>query len=225
MAAGNIKTDAKEYNLRIYSEYKSIEQISNITVKAGTVPIRLKDVATVEDGFEEQSSDVRVNGGQGVAVVINKQSDANTVQTVRAVRNALPEIKKILPSSVEFTTIFDSAEFTEKSIDNLSSTAVMSFVIVVFVIYLFLRNWRSSLIMAISMPVSIITTFAVLYLSNLTLNVISMAGLALAIGMLVDNSIVVLENIFRHRDLGHEDMDVAADTGASEMGTPIIASH
>ncbi|NLE02755.1 MAG: efflux RND transporter permease subunit [Fibrobacter sp.] len=224
VAAGNIKTDAKEYNLRIYSEYKSIEQISNITVKAGTVPIRLKDVATVEDGFEEQSSDVRVNGGQGVAVVINKQSDANTVQTVRAVRNALPEIKKILPSSVEFTTIFDSAEFTEKSIDNLSSTAVMSFVIVVFVIYLFLRNWRSSLIMAISMPVSIITTFAVLYLSNLTLNVISMAGLALAIGMLVDNSIVVLENIFRHRDLGHEDMDVAADTGASEMGTPIIAS-
>ncbi|HEX2957803.1 MAG TPA: efflux RND transporter permease subunit [Chitinispirillaceae bacterium] len=224
VAAGNIRTDVKEYNLRIYSEYRTVDQISSIMVKSGTVPVRLKDIATVEDGFEEQTSDVRVNGGQGVAVVINKQSDANTVQTAQAIRKALPGIKKVLPPGVEFTTIFDTAEFTEKSVDNLSSTAMMSFIIVVFVIYLFLRNWRSSLIMAVSMPISIITTFGVLYLSNLTLNVISMAGLALAIGMLVDNSIVVLENIFRHRDLGHENMDVAADVGTSEMGTPIIAS-
>jgi HAE1 family hydrophobic/amphiphilic exporter-1 len=224
VAAGNIRTDVKEYNLRIYSEYRTVDQISNITVKAGSVPVRLKDIATVEDGFEEQTSDVRVNGGQGVAVVINKQSDANTVQTAQAIRKALPGIIKVLPSGVEFSTIFDTAEFTEKSMNNLSSTALMSFIIVVFVIYLFLRNWRSSLIMAVSMPVSIITTFGVLYLSNLTLNVISMAGLALAIGMLVDNSIVVLENIFRHRDLDHADMNLAADAGASEMGTPIIAS-
>ncbi|MBN1603683.1 MAG: efflux RND transporter permease subunit [Chitinispirillaceae bacterium] len=224
VAAGNIRTDVKEYNLRIYSEYRYINQIRNLIVKPGAVPVRLTDIATVEDGFEEQTSDVRINGGQGVAIVISKQSDANTVQTAQAIRKALPAIQKILPSGVKFTPIFDSAEFTEKSINNLSSTALMSFIIVMFVIYLFLRNWRSSLIMAVSMPISIITTFAVLYLSNLTLNVISMAGLALAIGMLVDNSIVVLENIFRHRNLDHEDMDVAADIGASEMGTPIIAS-
>lgn len=224
VSGGSIRTDVKEYNLRIYSEYRSVDQIRNITVKAGATPVHLKDVAFVEDGFEELTSDVRVNGGQGVAIVVNKQSDANTVQAARAIRKALPGIKNVLPPGVEFTTIYDTAEFTENSINNLSSTAIMSFIIVVFVIYLFLRNWRSSMIMAVSMPVSIVTTFAVLYLSNLTLNVISMAGLALAIGMLVDNSIVVLENIFRHRDFDHEDMNLAAEAGASEMGTPIIAS-
>ncbi|MBN1577855.1 MAG: efflux RND transporter permease subunit [Chitinispirillaceae bacterium] len=223
VSSGSIKTAAKEYNLRIYSEYRSLDQIQNITVKAGAVPVRLKDVAIVEDGFEESTGDVRVNGGQGVAVVISKQSDANTVQTARNIRKALPNILKILPSGVAFTVIFDTAEFTEHSINNLFRTAVMAFIVVVFVIYLFLRNWRGSLIMALSMPISMILTFAVLYLSDLTLNVISMAGLALAIGMLVDNSIVVLENIFRRRAI-NPDMAKAADEGASEMSTPIIAS-
>lgn len=224
VSSGSIKTDTKEYNLRIYSEYRSLEHIQGIILKPGAVPVRLKDVAIVEDGYEEAIGDVRVNGGQGVAVVISKQSDANTVQTAKAVRKALPNIKKILPPGVEFAIIFDSAEITEKSINNLSSTAMMSFIVVVFVIYIFLRNRRGSLIMALSMPISVILTFAVLYMSKLTLNVISMAGLALAIGMLVDNSIVVLENIFRHRDIEHDDMAKAAEIGAAEVSTPIIAS-
>ncbi|MBN1309595.1 MAG: efflux RND transporter permease subunit [Chitinispirillaceae bacterium] len=224
VAAGSIKTDVKEYNLRIYSEYRSVGHIGNITVKPGAVPVRLKDVAIVEDGFEEPSGDVRVNGNQGVAVIVSKQSDANTVQAAQAVRAALPEIKKVLPSGVEFTTMFDTAEFTESSMDNLVKTAMVSFIVVVFIILLFLRNWRGSFIMALSMPISVILTFAVLYLANLTLNVISMAGLALAVGMLVDNSIVVLENVFRHRDLDHEDMATAAEAGSTEMSMAIIAS-
>ena len=223
VSSGNIKTNTKEYNLRIYSEYRSLQQIQNITVKPGVVPVRLRDVAIVEDGFEESSGDVRINGGQGIAVVISKQSDANTVRTAANIHKALPVIKRALPNGVEFSTIFDSSEFTTNSMNNLSNTALMSFIIVVFVIFLFLRNWRGSLIMAVSMPVSIVVTFAVLFLSDLTLNVISMAGLALAIGMLVDNSIVVLENIFRHRNQG-AGIVKAADEGASEVGSAIIAS-
>ncbi|MFP4417999.1 MAG: efflux RND transporter permease subunit [Chitinispirillaceae bacterium] len=210
VSSGNIKTAAKEYNLRIYSEYRSLQQISNITVKPGEVPVKLKDVALVEDGFKEASGDVRINGGQGIAVIISKQSDANTVQAAANVREALADVKKVLPDGVH-------------SINNLSSTAIMSFIIVVFVIFMFLRNWRGSLIMAVSMPVSVVVTFAVLFMADLTLNVISMAGLALAIGMLVDNSIVVLENIFRHHDRSTA-ISKAADEGASEMGTAIIAS-
>jgi hydrophobic/amphiphilic exporter-1 (mainly G- bacteria), HAE1 family len=224
VSSGSIKTDTKEYNLRIYSEYRSLEQLQNIVVKPGAVPVRLNDIAVVEDGYEEEAGDVRVNGGQGVAIIVSKQSDANTVEAARGIRKALPEILKVLPEGVAFTTIFDSAEITEKSINNLGSTAIISFFIVVLVIYIFLRNRRGSLIMALSMPISVILTFAVLYMANLTLNIISMAGLALAIGMLVDNSIVVLENIFRHRDFDHGDMSTAAETGASEVATPIIAS-
>lgn len=223
VSSGSVKTATKEYNLRIYSEYLSVDQIRNIIVKPGESPIRLKDVANVEDGYEEGVGDVRINGSQGVGIVISKQSDANTVLAAKYINEALPGIKNILPGGITFTSIFDSSEMTTKSVDNLSSTAFMSFIIVVFIIYIFLRNWRSSMIMAISMPISIILTFAVLYMSDLTLNVISMAGLALAIGMLVDNSIVVLENIVRHHDK-HTSISKAADEGASEVSSAIIAS-
>src|SRR5690554_5345839 len=138
VSSGNIRTVTKEYNLRIYSEYRSIDQIRNVIVKPGAVPIRLKDVANVEDGFEEATGDVRINGAQGVGIILSKQSDANTVLAAKLVREALPEILKVLPGDIKFSTIFDSSEFTTKSIDNLSSTAFMAFIIVVFLIYLFL---------------------------------------------------------------------------------------
>lgn len=223
VSSGNIKTFTKEYNLRIYSEYRSLEQIKNIVIKPGTVPLRLKDVALVEDGFKEQTGDVRINSRQGIAIVVSKQSDANTVQAAAHVKTELENIKKVLPQGVDFEILYDTSEFTSNSLKNLFDTAIMSLFVVILVIFAFIRSFRGSLIMAISMPISIILTFAVLYLSDLTLNVISMAGLALAIGMLVDNSIVVLENIFRYRSLGYKSVE-ASEQGASEMSTAIIAS-
>ena len=222
--AGNIKTKTKQYNLRVYSEYRSIDQIENVVIKrVETGPVLVKNVAQVEDGFEELTADVRINSGQGVAILATKQSDANTVQTVKNIYNMLPKIEKSLPAGTEFNVIFDTAEFTQRSINNLSNTALFSLLLAIAVIYFFLRNWRGSLIMAVSMPISIIFTFGVLMVADLTLNIISMAGLALAIGMLVDNSIVVLENIFRYRDEG-TDAITSADKGASEVGMAITAS-
>jgi HAE1 family hydrophobic/amphiphilic exporter-1 len=222
--AGNIETELKSYNLRVFSEYSKLEDISNtiVTVK-GTENVYVKDVAEVEDGYKESTTEVRAEFGEGIVIQITKQSDANTILTSRGVIDALPQITKQLPQGTKFTVIWDQSDFILRSINNLRNTAVIAFVMAFLVIYFFLRNWRGSIIMGIAMPLSIIATFAVLYAADLTLNIISMAGLALAVGMLVDNSIVVLENIYRHRELGESSLQ-SADLGASEVGMAITSS-
>jgi len=222
--AGTIETSNKNYNLRVLSEYLSVEQIKNtiITFKSG-IPIYVKDVAKVEDGFKENTNEVRADYGEGVMLVLMKQSDANTVQTSNKVKEAIPDIIKRLPQGTKFSPIWDQSDFILKSVKNLQSTAIIAFVLAFIVIYFFLRNFRGSLIMGISIPVSVITTFAVMFAANVTLNIISMAGLALAIGMLVDNSIVVLENIYRHREMDKNLMD-SAEIGTKEVGMAITAS-
>lgn len=222
--AGNIETENKSYNLRVFSEYTSIDQIKNtiITYKNGT-PVYVKDVANVIDGYKENATEVRSDYTEGVMVMIYKQSDANTVLTSRRIAEALPEITKRLPQETKFTVLWDQSDFILRAVNNLRNTAFIAFVMAFIVIYFFLRNLRGSIIMGISIPMSIVTTFAVMYAADLTLNIISMAGLALAVGMLVDNSIVVLENIYRHRELG-KDAETSAELGAKEVGIAITAS-
>lgn len=221
---GTIETHTKNYNIRIMSEYRSLDQIKNtiVTLK-GPQPIYVKDVADVVDGYKESSSEVRADKGEGITILITKQSDANTVLTSRKVKEAFPEIQKRLPEGTKISVLWDQADFIMRSIKNLSNTAVIAFIMAFLVIYFFLRNWRGSFIIGISIPVAVIATFAVLYAGNLTLNIISMAGLALAVGMLVDNSIVVLENIYRHRELGETTLN-SADVGTTEVGMAITAS-
>lgn len=221
---GTIETPGKSFQLTLLSEFNTLDEIRKTTVAMrGGKAVCVEDIASVEDGFKEASTEVRANFGEGIMIMINKQSDANTVQTTRHVNESLPGILKQLPQGTKFSTIWSQADFITKSINNLRDSALIAFVLSFLVIYIFLRNLRGSIIMAISMPVSILATFGVLYASNLTLNIISMAGLALAVGMLVDNSIVVLENIYRHREMG-ENRNDAANTGASEVGMAITAS-
>lgn len=222
--AGKIETSTRKFNLRLYSEFRSIEAIRETVLKLQDgLPVLVKNVAEVEDGYQELLMDVRVDAKAGIALLISKQSDANTVQTANAVKKALPGITELLPQGTQFGTIFDQSEFILLAVGNLSTTAIIAFALAALVIYIFLRNWRGSFIIGAAIPVSVIATFGVLMLAGLTLNVISMAGLALAIGMLVDNSIVALENIYRHRQMG-KSATLAADEGASEVGLPIIAS-
>jgi len=177
----------------------------------------------VEDDYAEKQSNVRVDGNSGVALIVQKQSDANTVLACKGVQKELEDIMDVLPEGSKFNTMFDQSEFIQDSVNNLSMTAGLAFLICCVVIYFFLRNLRGSIIMAISMPVSVIFTFAVLFMNGLTLNIISMAGLALAVGMLVDNSVVVLENIYRHREEGYSKVE-SAKLGATEVTNAIIAS-
>lgn len=224
LPAGTIQTKLKNYNLRVFSEYRTLDQIKNTIVSMrGDQPVHVKDVAEVEDGYKEVSTEVRADFAEGVMLWILKQSDANTVLTCKRIIEALPDIRSRLPQGTKFSVIWDQSDFIMLSLNNLRNSAVIAFIFAFLVIYFFLRNMRGSIIMGISIPMSIIVTFAVLYAANLSLNIISMAGLALAVGMLVDNSIVVLENIYRHREMGESRID-AANNGAAEVGMAITAS-
>ena len=222
--SGTIETTNKSYNLRVFSEYTNLDQIKNtvITYK-NAIPVYLRDVAEVVDGYKENASEVRANYGEGVMLMIMKQSDANTVITSRNIKEAIPDILSRLPQGTSINIIWDQSDFIMQSVKNLRNSAFIAFVMAFIVIYFFLRNFRGSLIMGISIPVSVVATFAVMYATDLTLNIISMAGLALAVGMLVDNSIVVLENIYRHREMGKDLME-SAEVGAKEVGMAITAS-
>jgi HAE1 family hydrophobic/amphiphilic exporter-1 len=184
-------------------------------------PVYLRDVALVEDAFEDRSEELRLGGRPGVMVMVQKQSTANTVEVANRVNDALPGIEKTL--DVKFSKFMDSSEYIERSIGNLRTVALQGAGLAVIVLLLFLRNIPSTLIIATSIPVSVIATFIVMRFFNVTLNMISMGGLALGIGMLVDSSIVVLENIFRQRERGLTRKE-AAVYGAGEVGNAITAS-
>jgi HAE1 family hydrophobic/amphiphilic exporter-1 len=222
--SGWIENEANEFTIQTKGEYQSIEEIENTNVAVyGSTNIRVKDVADVVDGFKEQRDRVLVNQKPSVLLVVQKQSDANTVNTMRALKKRLPVITRELPKGVDLEFIWDQSDFINRSMANLGNTAFEAILLAFIVLLFFLRNIRSSVIVALSIPISIIVTFAVMDQAGLTLNMISMAGLALAVGLLVDNSIVVLESIFRHREMG-KDAAEAAYVGAKEVAMAITAS-
>ncbi|MBS1272221.1 MAG: Multidrug resistance protein MdtC [Candidatus Marinimicrobia bacterium] len=221
---GQMEEGMSEYSVRTYGEFQSVDQIKKVVVgQKSNTPIHLEEVAEVVDGFKERNSYVRNNGKESVVLVVMKQSDANTVNATEAVLNAIPDLEEVAGSGTEIEVIYDLASFIKDSISNLTNTALQAFLLAGLVLLFFLRNVRSAIIVAVSIPVSVIATFFVMDQAGVTLNIISMAGLALATGMLVDNSIVVLENIFRHREQG-EPIREAADEGTSEVSMAIIAS-
>ncbi|OQX89085.1 acriflavin resistance protein [candidate division KSB1 bacterium 4484_87] len=222
--SGWIENKEQEYTVQTMGEYQNLDEIKNTTIATiqGT-PVRIRDVARVVDGFKEQRQREYIDGNPSVLLMVSKQSDANTVQVVKRIKSQLDDIQQAIPRGVEIINFWDQATFIQRSMSNLGSTALQAIGLAFLVLLFFLLNFRSSLIVAISIPVSMLVTFAVMDQAGLTLNMISMAGLALAVGMLVDNSIVVLENIFRRRQLG-DSMEDAADKGGSEVSMAITAS-
>ena len=222
--SGWIDNKQQEFTLQTDGEYRSLDQIENTAIAmTGPSSVRIKDVATVVDGFAEQRQRVWNNNKPAVMLMVQKQSDANTVTVCREVIKRIPDIQAILPEGVKIETIIDFSDFITRSMSNLGNTAIQAIALTFLVLIFFLQNLRSSLIVAISIPVSMILTFAVMDQTGLTLNIISMAGLALAVGMLVDNSIVVLESIFRLREEGASPRE-AAYKGTTEVAMAITAS-
>ncbi|MBN2281946.1 MAG: efflux RND transporter permease subunit [Candidatus Marinimicrobia bacterium] len=221
---GLVDDEYREFAVRTYGEYKNIDQIRNTVVgQVKGQSVYLKNVASVIDGYKEQTEILRNNDQNAIMLVIMKQSDANTVQTVANVFDELPKIVKEAGTGITIENLWNQADFIKKSVSNLTSTGIQAFLLAFLVMLFFLRHIISSLIASISIPVSIIITFFVMQQTGVTLNIISMAGLALAIGMLIDNSIVVLENIFRHNEM-NKDIVKAADDGTTEVGVAIVAS-
>lgn len=225
LPAGHIVERHSDYLLRTMGEFENLGDIRNTVVglsQSGN-PIFLDDIAEVIDGMKEARYIARIQRQPGVYLMISKRSGTNTVIAVDAVKKELAEIRKTLPSDVEFHVAMDQADIIQQVIRRTSNNALVGGILAIFFIFIFLRNWRPTLTIGLAIPLSVITTFIAFYAAGYTLNLLTLGGLALGIGMLVDNAVVVIENIFRHLEEG-KDRNTAAKSGASEVGMAITAS-
>ncbi|MCC6262447.1 MAG: efflux RND transporter permease subunit [Bryobacterales bacterium] len=223
LPVGPVMEGKYELLVRTQGEFKSLEQIRNVVVTSrGGVPIYLKEVATVEDGNEDIRGMISQDGSPAVRIFINKQSGANTIAVSKAVKAEMARIEKDYPD-FKMSTTLDSAEFIQASIDNVKDSAIQGGGLAVLVLLLFLRNVLSTVVIGVAIPIAVISTFALMYFYGFTLNIVSFGGLALGIGMLVDNSIVVLENIYRHMEMGKTRLQASLD-GTREVAGAITSS-
>jgi len=224
LPSGDIKAGPYDYRLFTETQFSVVKPIENIIVSnIKKQPVYIRDVAKVRDNFEEQTNLIRVNGQPAVSLSVQKTSGTNTIQVVDDVRKALPKIKKLLPPGVEMMELFDQSLYIRNSITNLQHEALIGAGLAVLVILIFLRNLRSTMIVSLAIPISIVCAFILLYFNNLSLNVFTLGGLALGVGRLVDDAIVVLENIYRHRSAGKSPSE-AAIQGSGEVGLAVLAS-
>lgn len=212
-----------EVLIRTKGEFESLQEIQNtvVTVREGT-PILVRDIAEVEDSWEEVRQIVRIDGGSGLRISINKQSGSNTVTVAEAVKAEIERINRDIPQ-IQLIPIIDTSRYIKQSINNVGRSTILGGILAIFILFLFLRNLSSTIIIATAIPISVIATFGLMYFGGFTLNIITFGGLALGIGMLVDSAIVVLENIYRHRENGVEPIESAL-VGTSEVWSAILAS-
>ncbi|HHY94832.1 MAG TPA: TolC family protein, partial [Firmicutes bacterium] len=223
LPGGAVEEAGRRALVRCTAEFASLDDVGAVLVPARGGAVALRDVAEIRQGSREPHQLVRLNGHPSVMVSVQKQSGANTVQVSRAVRKALVELSRQLPPGVQLETVEDQAVFVEQSIGDTVNNAWQGAVLAALVLLVFLQSFAATGVIAVSMPVSIIATFLFMYAAHVGLNMMSLGGLALGVGMLVDNSIVVLESIFRHRSAGEPPLQ-AAVTGTSEVGAAITAS-
>ena len=225
VSAGHVTRGYTEYLVRTMGEYKSLEPIANtiVSMHNGT-PIYVKDIARVEDTHKEIRSYTRTNRKNSLVVMILKQSGANTVTVIDRVKATLNEIKDELPKGVTFHPVIDFSRIIKKVVKRTNFNAIQGGILAILVILFFLGSWRPTLIISLAIPLSVVTTFLGIYGLGYTFNIMTLGGLALGIGMLVDNAVVVIENTFRHLDELGKDRNEAAKVGATEVGMAITAS-
>ncbi|MFP5411203.1 MAG: efflux RND transporter permease subunit, partial [Gammaproteobacteria bacterium] len=223
LPSGRIESRMREFTVLAETDLKTPAEFERLIIRdVGGVLVRLGDLGRAEIGAADDRNIVRVNGRAAVGLGIVKQSTANTLAVARAVKAELPRIEAALPEGMQIRVGFDSSIFIEKSIDAVYTTMIEAMVPVVAVIFLFLRNWRATLIPFVTIPVSLIGSFIFLYSMGFTINVLTLLGLVLAIGLVVDDAIVMLENIYRHIEEGMPPFE-AAIKGAKEIGFAVVA--
>jgi HAE1 family hydrophobic/amphiphilic exporter-1 len=224
LSGGRLEEGTQQYLVRTLNQFKSIEEIGDVIISSnGGKPIYLRDIATVRHGYKEREAITRLNGIEAVEIAIYKEGDANTVAVARAVEKRMRRVKEILPKDLEMVKVYDQSTFIRQAVNEVINAGIIGGILAVIILYFFLQNFWTTVIIAMSIPVSVIATFNLMYGADLTLNIMSLGGIALGIGMLVDNSIVVLENIHRHREKGKTILEAARD-GASEVGMAVTAS-
>ena len=226
VTGGSIADGAAEYVVRVLARFTDLDEIGRIVVgEVGDVQVRLQDLADVRSGYEEQSTITRTNRQPSVEVSIHKEAAANTVAVAQSVKERLGEVEQELEGvvDVELRVVSDQSRFIEQSIRDVIQAAVFGGLLAIAVLYLFVRRLRSTLVVGLAIPISVVASFFLMFLGGVSLNIMSLGGLALGIGMLVDSSIVVLESIERHRVAG-ADRVTAARTGGAEVGSAVVAA-
>jgi HAE1 family hydrophobic/amphiphilic exporter-1 len=223
LPAGSIEQGLLDVTIRTPGIFKNLDELRNtvVAIREG-VHIQLKEVATIEDAWEKETRIVRVNGKSGVRLSVSKQSGKNTVDVAAGVLREIERINDDLPQ-LKIISIIDTSDYIKRSITNVGTTILYGGALAVFVLLLFLRNIPSTAIIATTIPISIIATFALMYFYGFTLNLMTLGGLALGVGMLVDNAIVVLENIYRLKESGQDSISAAVN-GSQEVIAAVIAS-
>ena len=222
--SGTIDIGSNSYSLRVEKEFNAAEEMLNVVVgHVNGKTIYLRDVARVIDGVEERYQESYLNGTQSAQIVIQKQADANTVNVIKGIKKAMKHIEKGLPSDIEIRTVVDGSDNIINTLNSLKETILVTFLIVMVVVYLFLGRWRATFIIVLSIPISLLASLMYLWATGNTLNIVSMASLSIAIGMVVDDAIVVLENISTHLERGAKPKEAAVHA-TQEVGISVIAS-
>ena len=222
--SGSIDIGAESFTLRVEKEFKDPSELMDIVVSTRNgQTVYLRDVATVIDGLEEKSQESFTNGERSAMIAIQKQSGANTVNVIRSVKQKLKTIEPTLPSDVRITTVVDSSTNILNTLNSLKETIFITLLVVMLVVYIFLGRWRATFIIVLSIPIALLGSLIYLYATGNTLNIISMSALSIAIGMVVDDAIVVLENVTTHIERG-SDPKQASVHGTNEVAISVIAS-
>jgi HAE1 family hydrophobic/amphiphilic exporter-1 len=225
LPSGHIIEKWKEFPIRVSGEFITVDEIRNLKiVRSGLEPIALEDVAEVSDTFVEQREMARYNKSTSVGISLIKRADANVVKVAESVEKELVKIKKIIPPEITINIAENESIFIKQSIGEVINDIIIGIFLTAIVLYLFLHNWRSTLIAAIAMPSSIISTLILLRFAGFTINFMTLMGLSISVGTLVTNSIVVLENIFRHKEELGEDAKIASESGTTEIAIAVAAS-
>jgi len=222
---GDVKAGEKKYLVKLEGELKTVEQVAGIVLKNdGGGILRLRDVATVRLTSKEADSFYRVNGRDAVSILVSRTDDGNAVEIVEKIKKDMEELKLYIPKGSELSIGYDSSKFINQSIGTVKNNAITGLVLASIILFVFLKSIKATTVIALAIPSSIIFTFAFMDLKGISLNVISLMGLSLGVGMLVDNSVVVLDNIYRHYRELHKEQEEASEEGASEIAMPIVAS-
>ena len=222
--SGSIDIGSNSYSLRVEKEFNAADEMMDIVVgHSNGKTIYLRDVARVVDGVEERYQEAYVNGTQGAQIIIQKQADANPVNVIKGIKKEMKKIEKNLPSDIEIRTVVDSSDSIINTLNSLKETIIVTFLIVMLVVYLFLGRWRATFIIVLAIPISLLASLMYLWATGNTLNIVSMSALSIAIGMVVDDAIVVLENISTHLERGAKPKEAAVHA-TQEVGISVIAS-
>jgi hydrophobic/amphiphilic exporter-1 (mainly G- bacteria), HAE1 family len=224
LSGGRLEEGSRQFLVRTINEFQSVDEIAGVIIATREAsPVYLRDIAEVRQGWREREAITRVNGEEMVELAIYREGDANVVAVARAVERRLASLKSNLPPDLALTRVYDQSVFIRNAIVQVIQAAVLGGLLAIGVLYLFLKNVRATLIIGVAIPVSVIATFAAMYGGGITLNIMSLGGIALAIGLLVDNAIVVLENIAAKREQGAGLIEAARD-GAGEVSGAVVAA-